>query len=271
MPSLKKWLWFAGSSARSYSELALAARRDTGLVRRLRQLSARPVILGGCGRSGTTLLLAVLSCHRRIYAIPNETMAFCPDAYASHPDTTLPFRLDWIYRELLTGDVPESCVRWCEKTPKNVTAFGPILRRYGNRARLIHIVRDGRAVVASRHPTRPGAYHVRPERWLADVTMGMRYERHPCVLTLRYEDLIRDYEATTRRICSFIDEEWTPEFSDFPRSARVKSHLAWSNELQRLSAASLDRWRDTEHAAAVGELCALPEARRLLERLGYAD
>ena len=38
-------------------------------------------MIGGCARSGTTLLLSMLSCHPRLLAIPNETMSLCPTAY----------------------------------------------------------------------------------------------------------------------------------------------------------------------------------------------
>jgi hypothetical protein len=44
----------------------------------LTSLPQKPIIIGGCARSGTTLLLSVLSCHPNIYAIPDETYTFCP-------------------------------------------------------------------------------------------------------------------------------------------------------------------------------------------------
>jgi hypothetical protein len=239
-------------------------------LQRARALGVRPILIGGCGRSGTTLLLSVLSCHPRLFAIDYETMAFCADAFGDPPNLNVPFRMDRIYAHLVTRDVPEACVRWCEKTPKNVVNFGRLLHRYGDRARLIHIIRDGRAVVASRHPSEPGAYYVPPERWVGDVTAGLKFEDHPCVLTVRYEDLVSRYEATTRRICAFVDEAWAPEFLQFPASATVTDHVAWdARQVRPLSADGLDRWRSAEHEAAVGRLLALPEARALLTRLGY--
>ncbi len=40
------------------------------------RFSQSPVIIGGCARSGTTLVLAILAAHPSIYTIPNEIRAF---------------------------------------------------------------------------------------------------------------------------------------------------------------------------------------------------
>jgi hypothetical protein len=229
----------------------------------------RPVVIGGCGRSGTTLLLSILSCHPNLFAIDFELMAFCPDSGAQTPDYSLPFRLDWAWLYAIQHGVPAGASRWCEKTPRNVLVFDRILERYGDRARLIHIVRDGRAVVASRHPTNPSKYHVPPARWVEDVSAGARFADSPNVHTLRYEDLVTDYEPTVRKLCDFIGEGWSDDMLRYPEAARVKEHLAFRNGASVLSRASLDAWRAPEHQAVVAELLRLPGASQLLARWGY--
>jgi hypothetical protein len=40
-----------------------------------------PVVIGGCGRSGTTFFAAMLGHHRHIQLILYESLALCPDGY----------------------------------------------------------------------------------------------------------------------------------------------------------------------------------------------
>ena len=72
---------------------------------RYRKLTRPPVIVGGCERSGTTLLLSILSSHPAIQAIPVETWAFCfRTPYRGAGEHTI--RMSRLYRCL--GEGPES-------------------------------------------------------------------------------------------------------------------------------------------------------------------
>ncbi|MBD3369244.1 hypothetical protein GF402_02645 [Candidatus Fermentibacteria bacterium] len=150
------------------------------------KLHEPPVIIGGCGRSGTTLLLAILSAHPKIHCIAIETCILCPkDLESDEPNARLDrvrmYRLLPMQR-LLFGRAH----RFCEKTPRNVRFFGSILKTYERKVRLIHIARDGREVITSRHPKDPNAYWVSKERWVRDVSAGSSHADDPCMLTARY-------------------------------------------------------------------------------------
>lgn len=244
-------------------------------ARRILGLGRRPVVIGGCGRSGTTLLLSLMSCHPKIFAIDIETVALCPDGYGGDgmfnktPDLNVPLRLDKIYQYFYEREIPESCTRWCEKTPRNVFYFERILHHFGADARLIHIVRDGRDVITSIHPGHETKFWVPPERWIMDVAAGRRMEKHPQILTIRYEDLVRQYETTMRRICAFIEEEFVAEFLAYPESARIKESGAWFNPAQTANDKSIGRWRDPKFEATVAALLQEPLAVELLQHYGY--
>lgn len=242
---------------------------------RILQLGKRPIAIGGCGRSGTTLLLSILSCHPKIFAIDIETTALCPDGYGAdgmynrNPNIGMPFKLEKIYEYLLAHEIPASCTRWCEKTPRNVIYFERILRHFGKPARLIHIVRDGRDVVTSVHPRDASRYWVTPHRWAVDVAAGRRLENHPQVLTIRYEDLVRNYEMIMRRICDFVEEEYTPAFLQYPDSARVKESIAWFNPAQTMNDRSIGRWQEIKYVNIVEEFLREPGVVELLKHYGY--
>ncbi|MGF1465716.1 MAG: sulfotransferase [Sandaracinaceae bacterium] len=237
---------------------------------RVRRLLRAPIIIGGCGRSGTTLLSSVLSCHPHVHPIDRETNAFSPAGYTARPDLSLPVRWDWLYLSVLRRGVQPDERHVCEKTPRNVRAFGRLLSRIPE-ARLIHIVRDGRDVVTSRHPLHPErGWYVSPRRWVEDVTAGLAHRDHPRVLTVRYEDLVLEYERVVRVLCAFLDLPASDRFEEFPRHARMREHLAYRDRaVQPLSARSIGRWR--RHPERARALIDLPEGAALLARLGYGE
>ena len=248
-----RWSLYSGSLRKSQNILAL---------------SRRPVVIGGCGRSGTTLVLSVLSCHPHIFAINDETRALSPGT-VNNPMVGAPFKMDRIYKFLLDRPIPDECTRWCEKTPRNVLHFEVILQRFGEAVRIINVVRDGRDVVTSRHPTDPSRYWVDPSTWVRDVKAGMRVEKHPQVLTIRFEDLVLDYESTVRKICAFIDEDFLDTFRDYPASARVRQNAAWFSEARPIDPSVIGKWKKPEFAAPVEALLENPQAIELLMYYRY--
>jgi hypothetical protein len=230
-----------------------------------------PVVVGGCARSGTSLLLALLSAHPRLFAIPDETKLLCPGAFGGRPRFGNHNGPREMFLRLLQYDIPPECVRWCEKTPLNVLFFGTILRNFRERVRLIHIVRDGRDVVLSRLPTAPDRYKIDPDRWVRDVAAGLAFRGHPCVFTLRYEDLAADCEASMRRVCAFIGEDFVAEMVQPERAARVRTHRdGWVGQVRNVHDESIGKWRSPEHRGRVAEFLAYPRSRDLLLSLGYS-
>lgn len=246
--------------------------RSLARIRHARDMTRRAIVIGGCGRSGTTLLLSVLSCHPRIFAIGDETTALCPQAYADDVDFTLPLRTDIIYRHLLTNDNDILPERWCEKTPKNVLFFHRLVQELGPDARFIHVVRDGRDVVTSKHPDGGDRYWSSPQRWVEEVTAGKNMESHPQVKLVRYEDLVTSYETTLRDLCDFLGEPFSELLLKYPETANVHGsveNIAWFHGRQKPHAASIGKWRSPELRPRVDEFLRYPEAINLLEHYGY--
>ncbi|MEQ8717545.1 MAG: sulfotransferase [Acidimicrobiales bacterium] len=251
------------------SNTYLLTRALPGRVRRIRQLSREPIVIGGCGRSGTTLLLSVLSCHPEIHAIPQETGALCRGALKPELGLDAPFRLELLYEHLVESAISPTARRWCEKTPRNVWYFERLIDHFGAGIRLLNIVRDGRDVVRSRHPSNPDSTHVQPRRWVADVGAGKAVEDHPQVLTIRYEDLVGQYEPTLRRVCEFLEVDFVTAFLAYPTSAVVKSNTAWFGPARAVTTNSVGAWRESSSEDPVRELLAIPEALELLRHYSY--
>lgn len=248
------------------------ARWQANRRRAERQLTQPPVILGGCGRSGTTLLLSIMSAHPRVLAIPIETNQLCPGGYAENPNVEATLELGPDFYRHFDAVTPGSTYdRWCEKTPRNILFFDRIIEFFQGRVRFVQIIRDGRDVVTSRHPVNPGRYWVAVDRWVRDVSAGLAFLDHPLVHTIRYEQLIRDNPRVVQGICAFLDLPYTPEMVDWHKHAKVRENSALGGEVKPLFESSIGKWKKPEHAQRVDELLANPEARHLLRELGYLE
>ena len=208
----------------------------------------RPIIIGGCARTGTTLLLSILGAHPDVFAIGDESYAFSP----------LPIKPNKLIA------VPDD-KRLCEKTPKNVHSFEEIYKYFNGDVDLIHIMRDGREVCTSKHPRFSG-YYVSPERWVEDTRMGLACW-HACPIF--YENLVTKTEETIRRLCENIKLEFHPNMLDHSKHTNVQNNAAWEKEATKIETHSLSKSKNLEHAKRLKEFMDHKPAVKLLKALGY--
>ncbi|NLX05311.1 MAG: sulfotransferase [Phycisphaerae bacterium] len=210
----------------------------------------RLIFVGGVPRSGTTLLQNMLDCHPEILGGPE--FLYVPDIiqlrdrirsaidnrYIHHfccREDLDRLVCDFIRRLLLPLADRNGCRLLSEKTPPNVLVFPQLLELFPD-ARLIHVIRDPRAVIASMlqvgRRSRKVGWSLHPYAY--SVAAGIEYTRR-CfdagfaaagaasqrVLTVSYERLVSDPEAETRRVCRFLELEW----SDRMLSPGQFSHL----------------------------------------------
>jgi hypothetical protein len=98
--------------------------------------------------------------------------------------------------------------RWGDKTPGYATKMRRIQKALPE-ARFIHVIRDGRDVIASRArraQREPLPVDVAARRWKRRVlSTRKRAEDVEHYMEVRYEDLVAGPEETLRRVCSFIE------------------------------------------------------------------
>lgn len=236
-----------------------------GRSKEKRYFDDEPIIIGACPRSGTTLLLSILDAHPHIYGIQNQTYAFTVWDNGGQP-----IRLDRLYRQFILHKITPQKRRWCEKTPKNVQYFGHIQRYFGEKVKLIHMLRDGRDVVTSKHPRHtPDQYWVSVRRWISDVKQGLAFAGHPNVYTLKYESLVQNYESEIQNLIHFLNEDMTTEISDWFHHTAVKKSKHWANPVQNIHSNAIGKWQKPEHRRRYEEFMANDEAVELLKRLEY--
>jgi hypothetical protein len=247
----------------------IAVIKTLGKRKEQNRFTDPPILLGGCARSGTTLLLSILSSHEDIFACRRELGLF--NDVEMKNGTVNPIRIDRIYRCLLVHRIPQTARRWCEKSPANIREFPHIDTYFEGNFRFIQIVRDGRDVILSRHPRDTDRYWVEPQRWVDDVSLGTTFIDHPNFHTIRYEDLINNYVETVTGICEFLGISLTDRILNWHQHASVRRNNALYSEIGKLSDRSIGKWKKPENKHRVRQLTDLPEAMVLLEKYGYLE
>lgn len=271
--------------------------------------AGEPIFVVGFQRSGTTLLQGLLGAHPRIAAPPELhfilRVAYFADLFgdladdsnlrhALHEALNPPvdilaecgFDEDALFEKARTGPRTYAALfatimddyaertgkpRWAEKTPSQRP--DDIYNLFPD-AQVIHIVRDPREVVASNvdmpwEHRSPAAI----ARDLADFTFETlergRRAGDARYLQVRYEDLAENPEATLRRICAFVGEDYDAGMLDpGRRGAALMPGADWQAGAARAITPARSKWR--ERLGPLDRLRVETITRHLIEPFGYS-
>jgi hypothetical protein len=137
---------------------------------------------------------------------------------------------------------------------------------------VIAMLRDPRAVITSRHESRPEVYFAGYLRWREYVEAMERLRGHPRFIVIRYEDLLTNPDRVQAQISAqfpFLVEK--RKFSTYPEGADVPESAAQSlNGVRPFDTSRLDGWR--AHLPRInGQLRDHPEMPKDLIRTGYEE
>lgn len=266
--------------------------------------SNSPIIIGGCARSGTTLMRVILDSHSNIFCGP-ESNIFLPLRIRTRKCIkNLSWKFDVSVREIRNLLDDSRCSsefiekffirvsnlrgkkRWGDKSPKNVLRLNDIFKHFP-RAKFIHMIRDGRDVACSLR-TFPKRKMVdgkiiplntdRPiedciKRWVHDVNIGRKYRGDPRYIEVKYEDLIFITEKTLKELFMFLEETFEKKilrYYEVQDSTREITKFPQNIEaMQPMYNKSVSRWRkelDDEEIRLFKKL-----GGSLLINLGYED
>lgn len=171
----------------------------------------------------------------------------------------------------------------CEQTPRNIF-YARRLLELNEDFRIVHIVRDPRAVAASqkdrwrrrqlganRIPIREMvrnrvSYHVFTvtRMWAGATRIAVGLRDHPRFRIVRYEDVVARPEETVRDLCAFLNLDWQPGMLDIPITGS-----SGQRDLDRrgIAAHRLDTWREVLTPGEIRHL--QDECAEHLKRFGY--
>lgn len=247
------------------------------LLHRLRghRVSAPPIFLLGCGHSGTSILQRLLGEHSKIYGVPYESRIFEYQNFKK-----------WLTLKIWNREtVAQAKHRWVEKTPMHVRLIDRIFDSYPD-ARIVFVVRDGRDATVSMRK-RYGDFETGLRRWVEDNRLGMKWQHDARVMTLRYEDLVRNYDEIMPRVCAFIDEEFedgmiafhenpayyhTGDVKENPNSETGKNHKYFRNwQVNQKLFDGSGKWVREMTDEEKAKFKADRDAMQMLKDFGYAS
>jgi len=201
----------------------------------------RPIFIGGCDRSGTTMLGSMLGVHTHCVCVPESQFLIESLSYFNytidkvdpisvfqtiekHPRFKLwnikiesdnikhmssyPELIEYIIRVYNNKYHNKHLEVWIDHTPANIM-YATTLNSLFLDTKMIHLVRDGRAVASSllALPWGPKSADAIALFWLQNLAYGFAVESYygkDRVMRVKYEDLVTDPQTTLAQICSFI-------------------------------------------------------------------
>ena len=211
----------------------------------------RQILIGGCGRSGTTLLGAMLGAHSDCICPPESQfkMDVLRSCEGNGEKVNLPTALNLIKKHLRfkiwefdisSTEIPEEEMGgsyprllewivsryarshgktkariWVDHTPENIRRATTLLELFPQ-AKMIHIVRDGRAIASSVMSVDWGPNTIIKAAgwWLEMISYGLAAEsrlREDQITRVKYEDLVCAPEKTLINLCTFLGIDYQPE------------------------------------------------------------
>lgn len=235
-------------------------------LRKFLSLTNEPIIICGCGRSGTSLLLSIVSASPEVYGLPIETKVLC------HQNNISPLVSRFNNKRKLAAYIDQikpNATRWCEKTPRNVRFIHDLIEAYNGKIKILNIVRDGRDVICSIHPTRNG-YWLEHTRWINDVSAALEFEKHTSVYTIKYEDLILDTQSTIEKITTFLKIPFHNNMIEFNKHTNVKKLNSFhGGHVSGIYDSSIGKWRKPEHKDHVSNALKNKRFVELLKHYNY--
>jgi tetratricopeptide (TPR) repeat protein len=234
-----------------------------GRHRNLENRSTRPVLIVGMPRSGTTLTEQILAAHPTVCGAGEVPfwLPACRRQIAANELTGLTAaeleRLARAYSQLLDRK-STTAAHVVDKMPANYHSLGLIHAAFP-RARLIHVGRHPLDTCLSIYFQDFNATHA----YASDLDDLAHYYRQyhrlmshwrevlpsEALLEIRYEDLVHDQEASTRRLLQFVGVPWDARCLQFDNANRSEGSILTFSQWQarqKISTTSVARWQKYE-------------------------
>lgn len=274
------------------------------------KFNRRGLFIGGCPKSGTTLLLSLLDSHPQLVVLPEESF-YLEDLRLFQSLPTFHARLHrllqkselrllsqgqvklarsvistdtrdysnfdyqrfialieefikqpWMNDSLLFSELIRAyaivrgldwkhCVRWVEKSTSNEVRHVAMDELYPD-ARLVQVVRDPRAVFASRKKFLVNRYgrHTKAHRlvreWNRSSQEIPRLRKHADrFMVVRYEDLVKDPKPIMLDVCRLAGITFIEELLQPTRAGeKWQGNSAFQAAFTGINTVSVDQWKD---------------------------
>jgi tetratricopeptide (TPR) repeat protein len=253
----------------------------------------QPIFILGFPRSGTTLVEQTLSAHPKIAAgdelpLIHEITAIMPRMLASplgYPEALAELWMGdqregldnlrdyYLQKVRQMGVLRSGATRFTDKMPLNETHLGLIALLFPE-APLVHVLRHPLDIMVSAFSNQfthgffcasdletAARHYLR----VMDLVQHYRAEMSLRYLPIRYEDIVRDQEASVRAVLAFVGEPFNKTCLTFHKNRRYARTASYAQVAEPLYQRSVHRYRHyLKHLQPV-----IPILRPVIERLGY--
>ncbi|WP_324827108.1 sulfotransferase family protein [Qipengyuania zhejiangensis] len=266
---------------------------------------AGQIFIGGCDRSGTTMLASMLGGHSRVLCLPEShffqqfaASGLAGDALVSAIEKHPRFELWGV--DLSAEDRAELAAQpgfsafadllarfyarshgvaghevWVDHAPRNCGRFLTLARAFPQ-ARFVHMVRDGRAVANSWMGQDWGPNNITAvaDAWALRLAQGLSAEAAlgDRIVRISYEEVVADPEVAIRKVAGLAGIAFEAAMLDargfrLPEHSKDTHSLLTADSSRGVSSGRLESWRRDLHPRQIE----LFESRAgdLLEALGY--
>lgn len=224
------------------------------------EASTQPVFIVGMPRSGTSLAEQILASHPSIHgagelAYWGQALAgWSAQAGGADREDEQLHALAVQYLQVIDSKAPGTA-HIVDKMPANFLSLGLIHAALPN-ARIIHMRRDPVDTCLSVYfQDFEASYHYANDledlaHYYAEYSQLMQHWREvlppQALLEVPYEGLVSDTESWSRRMLEFVGVCWDPQCLEFHRTRRTVITASKWQVRQRISARSVQRWRNYE-------------------------
>jgi tetratricopeptide (TPR) repeat protein len=231
---------------------------------RAENTSEKPVFVVGMPRSGTTLVEQILASHSAVYG--GEELYWIPEigsTLAGNSNTETPYinRIIGFKQPQIEQAAREYLHRLDRLSPKALRITDKMMMNFMNlglinllvpKARVIHCIRDPLDTCLSCYFTEfqeGNSFTYNLE------TLGRFYKQYKrlmrhwesvldiSIMTVRYEELVRNQEQITKSMVEFIDLDWEERCLRFHDSGRLVNTASYEQVRQPIYTRSIGRWR----------------------------
>lgn len=195
------------------------------------------ILITGCARSGTTLLLLLMKGCRGVRVIDDQEM---------HPGK---LSLGEAHQGPIVIKKPQGFDNPHIDFGKYFWRKDAYLEQHINNWKIIFCIRDGRDVITSRHYLSKNSYWVKPTRWIHTVRRSLKYTNHTNAFFVHYESIVTQPQIAMDNITKWLslayDYSW---INQFYKRIKPDNNLSKAlNSLRPIDQNSIGQWRKPEH------------------------
>ena len=202
------------------------------------------ILITGCGRSGTTMLLYMCQYFEDFQVITDE----------EYKPTCITDKKSEFYVERQKGKILVIKRPRYTKDSIYYESLKDILRLD---FQIIYFIRDGRDVMVSKHPPFKDKYHIPPQRWVGTYIQDKKHFGNKNLHLIKYEDMIDNPDSVMSLISSISGKKYSSNYKDFylniPDDGTMKTGLGFKGP-RAIQKDSIGNWRKPEHRDRMKEI-----------------